>query len=383
MAGGSHDRLGKLMQQLTEGLKPFVETRLETVYKLDWTDYAKAEWRDGALRWDLSGLFGTIIDQWNPVFSHSLRPADRSLIHELRDYRNRWAHQEVFTSKDVYRAFDDAERLLASTGSPLAAAVEQQRLELLKISHDEEQARLRQEQETEEREQREREQRRIVLDALLPVHLSNSQGEIVQAVHSILQREQGLNKITTTEVTDCFQRMLRSNFSKTEVEVTRSQRVSSPKSASAGAPTDGGIEVHGVQRVIEALEAAGYQTELFQRTVLRVHSEAFSVGSDPFLIRVISATTEGFNISKKYQDIRDGLLAFVWYVNIPTQATIYAMTYEEALDIANKKGWTRTNSWQVGGAYSTTKPDRTLRNYLKPYAMTPDKWRITLSRTVR
>lgn len=363
MAVGSHDRLGKLMQQLTEGLKLFVETQLEAVYKLDWTDYAKAEWRDGALRWDLSGLFGTVIDQWNPVFSHSLRLADRNLIYELRDYRNHWAHQEVFTSEDVYCAFDNAERLLASTGSPLAAAVKQQRLELLKISHEEEQARLRQEQETEEREQREWEQRRIILDALLPVYLSNPQGEIVQALLSILQREQGLNNITTTEVADCFQRMIRSNFSKTEVEVTRSQRVPSPKSVSAAVPTEGSIEVHGVQRVIEALEAAGYQTELFQRNVLRVQTESRTAQIIPCFIRVISATEESFNIRDRYKALANGLLAYVWYARDPLQAIIYVMTYEEALDIADRKQWTLTDSWQKEGYYSTTRPDRTLRDY--------------------
>ena len=37
---------------------------------------------------------------------------ERNYVRELIDARNRWAHQEPFSSDDAYRALDSAERLL-------------------------------------------------------------------------------------------------------------------------------------------------------------------------------------------------------------------------------------------------------------------------------
>ena len=52
-------------------------------------------------------------ESWNDVFRLTLGPAERSLVSELRDHRNRWAHQEAFSSDDAYRALDSAGRLLS------------------------------------------------------------------------------------------------------------------------------------------------------------------------------------------------------------------------------------------------------------------------------
>ena len=40
-------------------------------------------------------------DQWNEVFRKTLGFAERSLVSELRDVRNRWAHNEAFTSNEL------------------------------------------------------------------------------------------------------------------------------------------------------------------------------------------------------------------------------------------------------------------------------------------
>jgi hypothetical protein len=32
------------------------------------------------------------------------RPCEQSLINELRDHRNKWAHQQTFSGDDAYRA---------------------------------------------------------------------------------------------------------------------------------------------------------------------------------------------------------------------------------------------------------------------------------------
>ena len=65
-----------------------------------------------------AGLLKLMWETWNEVFRRVLGPAERGLTGELRDHRNRWAHQERFSSDDAYRALDSAGRLLAAVSAP-------------------------------------------------------------------------------------------------------------------------------------------------------------------------------------------------------------------------------------------------------------------------
>src|SRR5205085_11470392 len=77
-------------------------------------------------------------DQWNTVFRNVLGQAERSLVSELRDVRNKWAHQEPFSTDDAYRALDSAQRLLTSvSATDQATEVERQKQELLRIRFEE------------------------------------------------------------------------------------------------------------------------------------------------------------------------------------------------------------------------------------------------------
>jgi predicted AAA+ superfamily ATPase len=67
----------------------------------------------------------------------TLGPADRSLVSELRDHRNKWAHQEAFSSDDTYRALDSAGRLLTAVSAPQADEIEKMKTELLRLRFDE------------------------------------------------------------------------------------------------------------------------------------------------------------------------------------------------------------------------------------------------------
>jgi predicted AAA+ superfamily ATPase len=51
--------------------------------------------------------------------------------------RNKWAHNEAFSSNDAYRALDSVGRLLSATSAPQAAEVEQMRMDLLRVQFDE------------------------------------------------------------------------------------------------------------------------------------------------------------------------------------------------------------------------------------------------------
>jgi predicted AAA+ superfamily ATPase len=144
MAITNHERVGKAMELLKGGLGPFVDREFKNTYK----DRAAAE----AIRfmgedrlntkrpiadWDVSPLLKLMWDSWNDVFRKTLGPADRSLVSELRDHRNRWAHQQTFSSDDAYRALDSAGRLLTAVSAPQADEIEKTKMELLRLRFDE------------------------------------------------------------------------------------------------------------------------------------------------------------------------------------------------------------------------------------------------------
>lgn len=89
-------------------------------------------------RVDAQVLLAVMWDQWNVVFKETLGKAERSLVSELQDVRNRWAHQEAFSSDDTYRALDSIARLLtAVSAGPEAEELEKLKLELLRVRFDE------------------------------------------------------------------------------------------------------------------------------------------------------------------------------------------------------------------------------------------------------
>ena len=59
------------------------------------------------------------------------------LVNELRDVRNRWAHQEPFSGDDADRALDSAERLLTAVSAPQADEVRKVKMELRRTIFDE------------------------------------------------------------------------------------------------------------------------------------------------------------------------------------------------------------------------------------------------------
>ena len=145
MAMTNHERVGKALDLLKAGLGPFVdrevkgalESRRLDAFKL--RDYAE----DPVLankptsEWDVAGLLRLMWATWNDVFRTILGRADRSLVSELRDHRNRWAHQESFSSDDAYRALDSVGRLLAAVSAPQSDELERLKMELLRVRFDE------------------------------------------------------------------------------------------------------------------------------------------------------------------------------------------------------------------------------------------------------
>ena len=81
--------------------------------------------------WDAHSLLTIMWDQWNAVFRHDLGHTERSLVSELREYRNRWAHQQEFDFDDAYRVLDSVRRLLEAAGANNVEIIRRRKQEFL------------------------------------------------------------------------------------------------------------------------------------------------------------------------------------------------------------------------------------------------------------
>ena len=145
MATTNHERVNKAMELLREGIAPFVHREVTAKVQAGAV-------RMGAIRrfaedpqladkpienWDAAALLKLMWETWNDVFRDTLGFTERSLVSELRNWRNKWAHQERFSSDDTDRALDSAERLLAAVSAPQADEVAKVKRELRRLVLDE------------------------------------------------------------------------------------------------------------------------------------------------------------------------------------------------------------------------------------------------------
>jgi hypothetical protein len=140
------------------------------------------------------------------------------------------------------------------------------------------------------------------------------------------------------------------------------------------------VELLGRNRLISELLRAGLEVAVPARdrgvdliAYLDLESEVASFVARP--IQMKASSGEHFSIDRKYQKVRDLILAFVWHLERPERAMTYALTYSEAIAIADEMGWTRTASWVDKGAYSTQNPSVKLAHLLEPYVMNAERWR--------
>src|SRR5713101_386867 len=144
MAITNQERIGKAMDMLKAGLAPFVEREFTNLYAGQALAEARRLQGDDRLlakkplaEWDATALLKLMWEAWNDVFRRTLGHAERSLVSELRDMRNKWAHQEPFSGDDADRALDSAERLLTAVSAPQADEVRKVKMELRRTIFDE------------------------------------------------------------------------------------------------------------------------------------------------------------------------------------------------------------------------------------------------------
>ncbi|AFZ16383.1 Swt1 family HEPN domain-containing protein [Allocoleopsis franciscana] len=117
----NHELVGRALGLLHQGLYPFVEKEMRSVYGDRWIEAATPSVPKDPnlkrpvaeiLRQDVSAVLLVMWDQWNDVFRRTLSPDERALVRQLRTTRNNWAHNHTFSEKETFRALDRMEELL-------------------------------------------------------------------------------------------------------------------------------------------------------------------------------------------------------------------------------------------------------------------------------
>jgi predicted AAA+ superfamily ATPase len=128
MAKSTRQYVFEGMELLPEALVPFVEKRLESSLTGHWQVQVVEKLpglrpnSKGEIAWDQSALFNAMDRFWMDAFKAVLGRAERSLVNELVDVRNKLSHNETFTYDDAERALDSMRRLMESISAGEVAA---------------------------------------------------------------------------------------------------------------------------------------------------------------------------------------------------------------------------------------------------------------------
>lgn len=143
MTMSNSQRVSDALQILSKGLAPFIERELRTAYGSDWAAtvvellglepyQAKKVSLD-----DIQFQLKVMWKLWQPVFGKVLGQSERTLVSELIDARNAWAHQGAFSTDDAQRAIDTMQRLLTAVSAEEADQLEESKQDLLRIRYEE------------------------------------------------------------------------------------------------------------------------------------------------------------------------------------------------------------------------------------------------------
>ena len=123
MAKSTRQHVFEGMEILPDALIPFVEKRLESALTGHW-QVATAERvnglkpdSNGNIAWDQAALLNAMDRFWTDAFKAVLGRAERSIVNELVDIRNKLSHNETFTYDDAERALDSMRRLMQAIGA--------------------------------------------------------------------------------------------------------------------------------------------------------------------------------------------------------------------------------------------------------------------------
>ncbi|HRA76910.1 MAG TPA: Swt1 family HEPN domain-containing protein, partial [Propionicimonas sp.] len=143
MATSNRDRIGQLFEAMAPALDAFIAECVPTSPAVpSWVDVLRRKDEANGIsgkayhRLDPQAQLRMLTEGWR-TFEGRLSRTHSSYASELRETRNKWAHNDSFTDDDAYRALDTAERLLAAINAPEAAEkVRGIRLNLRRVTAD-------------------------------------------------------------------------------------------------------------------------------------------------------------------------------------------------------------------------------------------------------
>ena len=143
------------------------------------------------------------------------------------------------------------------------------------------------------------------------------------------------------------------------------------------------VEVIGRNIIINQLTRAGIEvaTPVRDRGIDLVAYLSKEEGATRFRARPIQlkiASDRDLSIYRKYEAFNDMVVVYVWRIAFDQDAEVYAVTTDEALQIAEQRGWTQTNTWKDSGRYNDTGVTGPSQEAIAPYRIHPDGWREKL-----
>jgi hypothetical protein len=123
----------QLLHVFQQGYEPFVITAIRSIHGSSWLDVIKntpdlrVNTQQQPLRLDATAIVRIMLHHWDSTFSRVLTVTDRSMLFEVRQMRNKWAHQGNINADDVDRLADNVTRLLTSINAPNASQAMQLR----------------------------------------------------------------------------------------------------------------------------------------------------------------------------------------------------------------------------------------------------------------
>ena len=139
------------------------------------------------------------------------------------------------------------------------------------------------------------------------------------------------------------------------------------------------VELLGRNRLVDELLRDGLEVALPLRdrgidliTYADIGEDITAFAARP--IQMKAASGESFSLDRKYRVFPGLILAYVWNVVGARETVTYALTYAEALAVADEMGYTKTDSWRKG-RYDCTRVSGRLLELLETHRMTPGRWR--------
>jgi hypothetical protein len=111
------EQVGRALDWLKRGLEPFVKQAMYDAYGERWREQLNGSIAERERSFDVHALLDIMKKEWAQIFRSKLGHHRYALIKEVREIRNRWAHQEPFSLDEVMRALEAIRQLLVAVGA--------------------------------------------------------------------------------------------------------------------------------------------------------------------------------------------------------------------------------------------------------------------------